>query len=94
MAARPASEATSWIQAKANEFLSRQARRACKRVSLEKALAAPTTHRHDYLTAYVEDLGNIIDMEAIRASGIKSRGESPGWRRGALLGTDRANAMA
>ncbi|MGC2400053.1 MAG: phosphoglucomutase, partial [Acidobacteriaceae bacterium] len=64
------SDATSWIQNKANEFLSAKLE-GVKRVSLDKALSAPTTHRHDYLTAYVEDLKNIIDMEAIRASGIK-----------------------
>jgi phosphoglucomutase len=64
------SEATGWIQAKANEFLTNQLE-GVRRVSLDKALAAPTTHHHDYLTAYVEDLGNIIDMEAIRASGIR-----------------------
>jgi len=64
------SDATSWIQNKANEFLSARLD-GVKRVSLDKARAASTTHRHDYLTAYVEDLKNIIDMEAIRASGIK-----------------------
>jgi phosphoglucomutase len=63
------SEVTSWIQNQANEFLKAQLD-GVKRVSLEKALAAPTTHRHDYVTSYVEDLGNIIDMEAIRSSGI------------------------
>ena len=36
----------------------------------EKALSSSTTHKHDYLTAYVEDLGNVLDMEAIRDSGI------------------------
>jgi phosphoglucomutase len=64
------SEVTSWIQNQANEFLSAKLD-GVRRVSLEKALSAPTTHRHDYVTAYVEDLGNIIDMEAIRASGIQ-----------------------
>jgi phosphoglucomutase len=63
------SEATSWIQGKANEFLQAKLE-GVKRISLDKALSASTTHRHDYLTAYVEDLGNIIDMDAIRASGI------------------------
>jgi phosphoglucomutase len=63
------SEATSWIQSKANEFLTAKLD-GVQRVSLEKALASSTTHRHDYVKAYVEDLGNIIDMEAIRASGI------------------------
>src|SRR6202167_4329729 len=64
------SEATGWIQGKANEFLTTQL--ACvQRISLDKALTASTTHRHDYLTNYVKDLANIIDMQAIRASGIK-----------------------
>jgi phosphoglucomutase len=64
------SEITSWVQAKANEFLAAKLD-GVQRVSLAKALSASTTHKHDYLTAYVEDLGNIIDMEAIRASGIR-----------------------
>ena len=64
------SETTAWIQDKANEFLSTQLA-GVQRISLDKALAASTTHRHDYLTAYVKDLANIIDMQAIRASGIK-----------------------
>jgi phosphoglucomutase len=63
------SEATSWIQNKANEFLAAKLD-GVQRWPLEKALSAPTTHRHDYVTAYVQDLGNIIDMEAIRSSGI------------------------
>jgi phosphoglucomutase len=63
-------EVTSWIEAKANDFLVAKLD-GVKRVSLERALAAPTTHQHDYVTAYVEDLGNIIDMEALRASGIR-----------------------
>jgi phosphoglucomutase len=66
----PAEEAvTSWIEAKANEFLVNHLG-GVKRVLFEKALSSPTTHKHDYLTAYVEDLHNVIDMEAIRNSGI------------------------
>jgi phosphoglucomutase len=64
------SEATSWIENKANQFLA-DSLAGVQRVTLQKALAAPTTHTHDYLHTYVEDLGTIIDMEAIRASGIK-----------------------
>jgi phosphoglucomutase len=63
------SEATSWIQSKANEFLAAKLD-GVQRVSLDTALKSSTTHRHDYVSAYVEDLGNIIDMEAIRSSGI------------------------
>ena len=35
---------------------------------LDRACSAATTHRHDYLNAYVGDLGNVIDMEAIRGA--------------------------
>jgi len=41
-----------------------------KRIPYEKALHAATTHRHDYLNAYVRDLGNVIDMEASAARGF------------------------
>jgi phosphoglucomutase len=46
------------------------------RISYEKALRASTTHRHDYLTAYINDLGNVIDMDAIRSAKI-SMGVDP-----------------
>jgi phosphoglucomutase len=60
---------TDWIEAKANEVLE-AGLRGVKRVPFEKALHASTTHRHDYLTAYVSDLGNVIDMDAIRGAKI------------------------
>ena len=60
---------TGWIGAKANEFLEDQLR-GVKRVSVEKALRASTTHRHDYQEAYIRDLGNVIDMQAIRDAKI------------------------
>ena len=63
------STVTDWIEAKANEFLE-NGLADLKRLPYEKALRAPTTHRHDYLTAYIADLVNVIDMDAIRASGI------------------------
>src|SRR6202789_206339 len=61
---------TSWIQTKANEFLTQQLE-GVKRVPFIKALYAPTTHQHDYLHSYVNDLGNIIDMPVIRDVGLK-----------------------
>ncbi len=61
---------TGWVEAKANELLE-AGLQGVKRIPFEKALRADTTHRHDYLTAYVNDLGNIVDMEAIRSSTIK-----------------------
>lgn len=66
----PADQAiTSWIQDKANEFLA-NGLKEIKRVSYEKALHASTTHRYDYLHAYISDLSNVIDMEVIRDSKI------------------------
>ena len=65
-----ASETTVWIQNKANEFLSAKLS-GVERWPLQKAMSAPTTHRHDYVTAYVKDLENVIDMEVIRNSGIR-----------------------
>ncbi len=60
---------TSWIERTANGFLT-DALNGLKRMPREKAVSAATTHKHDYMTAYVHDLENVIDMEAIRNSGI------------------------
>lgn len=62
-------QVTSWIEVKANEFI-KDGLTDVKRIPFEKALRADTTHRHDYLDAYVNDLGNVIDMEAIRGAKI------------------------
>lgn len=64
------SDATSWIADRANEIL-RSGVGAVRRVSLDEALAAETTHRHDYLVAYVDDLATVIDVDAIRDAGIR-----------------------
>jgi len=61
---------TSWIEAKANELLTANLN-GVKRILFEKALSSATTHQHDFRTAYVEDLQNIIDMNAVRHSGIQ-----------------------
>jgi phosphoglucomutase len=61
---------TGWIEAKANEFLE-GGLQGVKRIPLERALRAGTTHRHDYLDAYVRDLGSVLDMEAIRGAKIR-----------------------
>lgn len=66
---------TDWIEAKANELLD-NGLLGVKRMSFEKALRAPTTHRHDYLDAYVADLAHVIDIDAIRAAKI-SMGVDP-----------------
>jgi phosphoglucomutase len=61
---------TGWIESRANDFL-KGALKGVKRLSFAKALRAGTTHRHDYLQAYVDDLGHVLDMEAIRGANIR-----------------------
>ncbi|MDO8653556.1 MAG: phosphoglucomutase (alpha-D-glucose-1,6-bisphosphate-dependent) [Undibacterium sp.] len=61
---------TAWIEAKANEFLKNNLH-GVKRISLAKALRADTTHRYDYLNAYVNQLDQIIDMAVIRGANIR-----------------------
>jgi phosphoglucomutase len=63
-------EITSWIGAKANELLGRIAD-GVKRIPYERALRSATTHQRDFLKPYIDDLANVIDMEAIRGSGLK-----------------------
>ena len=60
---------TGWIEARANQLLESGLKRV-KRIPYETALHAATTRRHDYLSAYVSGLGDVIDMEAIRGSNI------------------------
>lgn len=63
-------DATEVIAARANEIL-RQGWRQVKRVPYEQARVAETTRGHDYLSAYVDDLQSIIDLEAIRTAGVR-----------------------
>jgi phosphoglucomutase len=63
-------ETTKVIENRANEILHNKLKSA-KRLSYAKALNAETTHTYDFMTPYVEDLGNIIDMEVIGNAGIK-----------------------
>ncbi len=60
---------TVWIEAKANDFL-KNGLKGVKRVPHQQALRASTTHRYDYLNAYVKDLDQVIDVEAIRGAKI------------------------
>lgn len=63
------SDVTKWIENKANELLT-EGLKGVKRMSYEQALKASTTHRHDYISAYVADLANVIDMDVIRGAGL------------------------
>jgi phosphoglucomutase len=69
------SDVTNWIESKANEILLDNNQQV-KRISLEKAIKASTTHRYDYLNTYVNDLGGIVDMALLRDSKI-SMGVDP-----------------
>jgi phosphoglucomutase len=63
-------EVTRWIENTANEFLKNDLA-GVLRVPYQRAQSASTLHRHDYINAYVADLGNVVDMEAIRGAGVK-----------------------
>jgi phosphoglucomutase len=63
-------QTTKTIQDRANEILSNGLQEV-KRWPLARALQAETTHQHDYITSYVQDLSNVIDMQAIAAAGLK-----------------------
>ena len=66
----PADEAvTGWIEAKANALLEVQLE-GIKRIPHERALHATTTHRHDFLNGYINDLGNVVDLDVIRSAKI------------------------
>jgi len=62
--------ATNWIQNRANELIAAKLQ-GVNRLSYAKALAADTTIRHDYITAYVNDLANVIDFEALSGTALK-----------------------
>ena len=64
------SDITRWIENRANQLLA-AGLQGVRRISLTRALNAPTTHRHDYLNSYVRDLANVIDMQAIADSGLR-----------------------
>jgi phosphoglucomutase len=63
------SEVTGWIQKRANDLL-REGLAAVPRVSLAAAMRAATTHQQDFIGPYVDDLANVVDMEAIRGAGL------------------------
>ena len=64
------SDITGWIENRANELL-RPGALGIKRTPYSAARRAATTHSHDYVTNYVADLGNILDMNVIRDSKIR-----------------------
>jgi phosphoglucomutase len=63
-------QVTKWIEDRANALLA-AALNGVKRLPYEQAKRAATTHPHDYLGAYVSDLGTVLDMEAMKSATLK-----------------------
>jgi phosphoglucomutase len=61
--------ATKWIENHANDLLAARLK-GIARVPYETAVKAPTTHRFDYISSYVNDLGSVIDLESVVAAGL------------------------
>jgi len=61
---------TDWVQRRANELL-RAGNRDVKRTPHAAALKAATTHAHDFVTPYVNDLASVIDLDAIKRAGLR-----------------------
>ena len=61
---------TKWVETRANDLL-RTGNAGVRRIAYDSALAAETTHQDDFVLPYVKDLRTVIDMEAIRAAGLK-----------------------
>ena len=62
--------ATKWIENRANELIAAKLQ-GVHRMSYSRALAAETTVRHDYVTAYVNDLVNVIDFDVLAGTALK-----------------------
>ncbi|HEV3276442.1 MAG TPA: phosphoglucomutase (alpha-D-glucose-1,6-bisphosphate-dependent) [Terriglobia bacterium] len=62
-------DVTRWVEDRANDLL-RGGNAGVKRVPFEAAIKAASTHQEDFVVPYVRDLGNVVDMDAIRAAGL------------------------
>ncbi|GII29069.1 phosphoglucomutase (alpha-D-glucose-1,6-bisphosphate-dependent) [Planotetraspora mira] len=63
-------DATSWIQDRANALIAGGLKEV-RRVPYARALSASTTGRYDFLGAYVDDLGSVVNLEAVRDAGVR-----------------------
>ena len=63
-------DATGWIAARANELLAAD-NGGVERITARRALTADTTHRYDFCGIYVDDLPSVVDIDAIRAAGVR-----------------------
>jgi phosphoglucomutase len=76
-------DVTDWIQNRANELL-RDGNKGVQRVGFDAALKAPTTHAQDFVAAYLKDLANVIDLEAIRSAGVRVQVQNIGNTMGSI----------
>jgi phosphoglucomutase len=63
-------DVTGWIEKAANEFLVKKLN-GVVRIPYERARKAACSHIHDYITPYVVDLANVVDLEAVSAAGVR-----------------------
>jgi phosphoglucomutase len=63
-------DVTGWIEKAANEFLVKKLD-GIERTPYERARKAACIHTHDYITPYVADLANVVDLEAVRGAGVR-----------------------
>ena len=63
-------DVTKWIEQRANALIE-SGLKDVRRVTVAQARAAATTREHDFVSAYVEDLANVIDFEVIRGAGLR-----------------------
>jgi phosphoglucomutase len=62
-------DVTAWVEQRANALL-REGNTSVKRLPFATAIKADTTHQHDFVMPYVEDLRNVVDMALSRAAGL------------------------
>ncbi|MFY4728288.1 phosphoglucomutase (alpha-D-glucose-1,6-bisphosphate-dependent) [Nitrospira sp. BLG_2] len=63
-------QTTKWIEDRANALLAANLQ-GVKRLAIERARQASTTHQHDYIEAYVSDLRNVVDVDIIKSAELK-----------------------
>jgi phosphoglucomutase len=63
-------DVTQWVENRANQIL-RNRNKEVRQIGFEAALGADTTRQQDFVLPYVKDLCNVVDMEAVRAAGLK-----------------------
>ena len=80
--------ATKVIQDRANVIIA-DGMKEVKRMTLARALASGLVHDYDYITPYVSDLGNVVDMTAIANAGSEAGRRPDGRRKPAVLGAHR-----